>query len=173
MNKTEKEEIISQIEEMLGNSTAVYLVDYHGVDVADISKLRRDFRKEEVSYKVFKNTLFKRAYDKVGGYEKFDDLMVGMTGVVFTGENYIAPAKIIKKYFDDKKKFVFKGAYIESEFYSGDKLDTLASMPTKEEVMASIVGSVAAPATNLVGVIGAVARDIVSIVDQISKKEAA
>lgn len=173
MNKTEKEEIISQIEDLLKESLGVYLIDYHGVNVEDISKLRRNFRDDEVTYKIFKNTLFKRAYDKVGGYEKFDELMEGMTGIAFTGENFIAPAKIIKKYFDDKQKFVFKGAYIDSEFYNGDHLDALASMPTKEEVMSSIVGSIAMPATNLVGVVSAVMRDLVSIVDQISQKEAA
>ena len=71
-------------------------------------------------------------------------------------ENYVAPAKIIKKYFKDKNKFSFKGSYIESQFYGAEQLDVLASMPTKEEVMASIIGSIAAPASGIVGAINAV-----------------
>ena len=84
-----------------------------------------------------------------------------------------APAKIIKEYFKYNKKFVFKGCYIESEFYDEDKLDILASMPTKEEVMAGIVGSIAAPASGIVGSINAVLRDLVGLVDEISKTKAA
>ena len=173
MNRTEKAEQVAEIKELLQNSTAVYLVDYHGVNVADINDLRRQFLKEEVTYKVFKNTLAKRAMDEAGGYEEFNDLLVGMTGFAFTGENFVAPAKIIKEYFSKNKKFALKGAIIDGTFYGADKLDVLASMPTKEEIMASIVGSIANPATGIVGAINAVMRDIVSVVDQISKKEAA
>ncbi len=173
MKKTEKTEIISQIKELVGNSTGVFLVDYAGVNVTDINSLRRSFKQEGVTYKVLKNTLFKRALEEVGGYDKLYDNLVGMTGVAFAGENFVSPAKIIKKYFDENKKFSFKGCYIESTYYDADQLDTLASMPSKEEVMSSIVGSIAAPASGIVGAINAVFRDLVNVVDQISKKQAA
>ncbi len=173
MNRTEKAEQIAEIKELFENSEAVYLVDYHGVDVADISELRREFGKNDVTYKVFKNTLAQKAIEQIGGYDEFNDILAGMTGFIFTGENFVAPAKIIKKYFDEKNKFTLKGAYIDSTFYGSDKLSVLASMPTKDEIMSSIVGSIAQPATGIVGAINAVMRDLVSVVDQISKKEAA
>lgn len=173
MDKNEKAVVIKEITELVNDSTSIYMVDYHGIDVADISQLRRDFLKEGVKYKVFKNTFIKRALEEVGGYDNFYDQLEGMTGVIFTGENYIAPAKIIKKYFDAKGNFKLKGCYIESDFYGSDKLNLLASMPTKEEVMSSIVGSIAAPASGIVGVLNAVMRDVVSLVDEISKKKAA
>lgn len=175
MKKTEKAEIIAEIKQMLQDSTAVFLVDYHGINVEDINQLRSDFRKDGVSYKVYKNTLFTKAIEEVGGYEELveKNLLTGMTGFAFAGDNFVAPAKIIKKYSKDKKKFELKGCYIETTFYGGDQLDALASMPTKEEIMAGIVGSIAAPASGIVGVINAVMRDLVSVVDQISKKDAA
>jgi large subunit ribosomal protein L10 len=173
MNKTEKAEHIAQIKELLQNSYAVYLVDYAGINVGDISNLRREFHKESVTYKVFKNTLVKRAMNEVGGYESISETLAGMTGFIFTGENFVSPAKIIKKYSDDKKKFAFKGAVIESTFYGSEKLDVLASMPSKPEIMSSIIGSIAQPATGIVGVLNAVMRDLVSVIDEISKKEAA
>lgn len=173
MDKNEKVESIAQIKSLIEKSTGFYLVDYSGVNVEDINQLRREFLKEGVNYKVFKNTLLKRAFSEIGGFEEFDSLFVGMTGVAFADENYIAPAKIIKNYFKEKKKFSFKGSYIDSQFYSSEKLDVLASMPTKDEVMASIVGSIAAPASGIVGAINAVMRDIVGLVDEISKKKAA
>ena len=173
MDKTEKKESVAQIKSLIEESNGIYLIDYKGVDVEDINGLRREFLKEKVTYKVFKNSLLKRALADVGGYEDFEPLLVGMTGIAFCGENYIAPAKIIKKFFKVKDKFALKGSYIDSQFYGADKLDTLASMPTKDEVMASIVGSIAAPASGIVGAISAVMRNLVGLVDEIAKKKAA
>ncbi len=173
MDKNQKVESVAQIKSLIEESTAIYLVDYSGINVEDINQLRRGFLKEGVTYKVFKNTLLNFAFKEIGGYEEFEPLLVGMTGVAFTGENFVAPAKIIKDYSKDKKKFSFKGCYIESQFYDAGQLDVLASMPTKEEIMASIVGSVAAPASGIVGSINAVMRDLVGLVDEISKTKAA
>lgn len=173
MNKTEKANVVSQIKELLDQSAAVYLVDYSTVTVDEINEIRREFRKEDITYKVFKNTLFQKAIE---GNERFDglsDLLVGMTGFAFVEENFVAPAKLIKKFNGQFKKFNFKGCVLDSTFYGSDQLETLASMPTKEEIMASIVGSVAAPAQGIVGAINGVMRDIVSCIDQISKKDAA
>lgn len=174
MNKTEKAEKISEIKESIENSTAIYLVDYHGVTVEEISNLRRNFRKEGVTYKVYKNTLFQKALEELDKYPEFQNTLEGMIGAVFTGaNNYVTPAKIIKKFNDEKHKLSLKGCYIESQFYGGDQLPMLASMPTKEEVIAGILGSINAPISGVVGVINAVMRDIVSLVDEISKKKAA
>ncbi|WKZ68530.1 MAG: 50S ribosomal protein L10 [Melioribacteraceae bacterium] len=173
MNKQEKAESVAEIKDLVSNSTALFLVDYHGINVANVSQLRRDFQKEGTTYKVFKNTLLKRALQDAGGYDEFLGQLTGMTGIAFAGENFVAPAKIIKKYFDDKKNLKFKGCYIDSTYYGEDQLEILASMPTKDEIMASIIGSIANPATGIVGAINAVMRDVVSCIDQISKKEAA
>ncbi len=173
MNKAEKGAILEQIKELVQNSSAMFLVDYRGVNVKDINKLRSSFVKDGIKYKVLKNTLFKKALKDIGGFEKFDSLLVGMIGVAFAEENFVAPAKIIKKYNDESQKLSFKGCYIESTFYGPDQLATIASMPTKDEIMASIVGSIAAPASGIVGAINAVIRDLVSVIDEVAKKKAA
>jgi len=172
--RNEKAEVISEIEERLKASSAVYLVDYNKLTVGEISGLRREFLKEGVFYKVYKNTFVKKALENLGMYPELSKNLVGMTGFAFANENnYIAPAKIIKKFSDDKKKFNFKGCYIENEYYSSDKLEVLASMPSKEEVIAGIIGSIASPASGIVGAINAVIRDLVSVIDEISKKKVA
>jgi large subunit ribosomal protein L10 len=173
MNKNEKEEIISQVKEMVEGSSAVYLTDYAGINVEDITNIRNEFRKQGVKYKVFKNTLFKRAIDQAGKYDKLSDHLVGMTGYAFATDNPVAPAKIIKKYFDDNQKLALKACYIEDQFYEGSKLDELASLPSKEEIIASIMGSLDSPVSGIVGVLNAVARDLVSVIDQIAQKQAA
>jgi large subunit ribosomal protein L10 len=172
MNKNEKSEIIAEAKELIEKSTAVYVADYSGVNVADISELRNQFRKEGVTYKVFKNTLFKRALAESGKYSKLADNLEGMSGFVFAFENPVAPAKIIKKYFDTNKKFSLKACYIETEYYSGNQLDQLANLPTKADLIAGILSSINAPASGIVGSINAVFRDLVSVIDQISKKAA-
>lgn len=107
MNKTEKQKSVAEIKELIESSTAIFLVNYSGVDVENINKLRKSFIKEGVTYKIFKNTLAKRAFAEIGGYDHFDEQLVGMTGFAFVGENYVAPPKIIKKHFDTTKTFEF------------------------------------------------------------------
>lgn len=174
MKKNEKVESIAEVKELIDNANAVYLTDYSGIQVSDINDIRNEFRNEGVKYKVFKNTLFKRALDESGKYAKLSDHLVGMTGYAFaTSENPVAPAKVIKKYFDSIKKLSLKACYIEDQYYDSSSLNELASLPSKKEIIASIMGSLNSPASGIVGAINAVMRDLVSVIDEISKREAA
>jgi large subunit ribosomal protein L10 len=173
MNKNEKAEIIAEAKELIENSTALYLTDYNGINVADISDIRNQFRKEGVNYKVFKNTLFKRALKESGKFEKLGDHLQGMTGFAFASTNPVAPAKIIKKYNDASQKLSLKACYIETEYFDGSKLGELAALPSKQELIAGILGALNSPASGIVGSIAAVMRDLVSVVDEVSKKKAA
>jgi large subunit ribosomal protein L10 len=173
MNKNEKAELIAEAKELLQKATAVYLTDYSNINVADISEIRNQFRKDGVSYKVFKNTLFKRALVELGKFEKLADHLEGMTGFAFASTNPVAPAKIIKKYNDASKKFPLKGCYIETQYFDGSKLSEIAELPTKDELIAGILGSLNSPVSGIVGSIAAVIRELVSVVDEVSKKKAA
>lgn len=173
MNKNEKTELIAEAKELIQNASAVYLTDYSKINVEDISEIRNQFRKDGVKYRIFKNTLFKRALVESGKFEKLADHLEGMTGFAFASTNPVAPAKIIKKYNDTSQKFPLKACYIETQYFDGSKLKELAELPTKEEVIASILGSLNSPASGIVGSIAAVIRDLVSVVDEVSKKKAA
>lgn len=173
MNRNEKDEIVSEVKEMIDSASAVYLTDYAGISVEDITDIRNKFRKEGVKYRVIKNTLFKRALKETGKFEKLNEHLIGMTGYVFAGSNPIAPAKIIQKYFDEKQKLPLKACYVDGEFYAGSELKTLASLPSKEEIISGIMGSLNSPASGIVGVLNAVMRDLVSVIYEVSKKKAA
>lgn len=173
MNKTEKSEVISNVVEMINKSSAVYVTNYSGINVADITNIRNEFRKEKVSYFVVKNTFFKRAINETGRYNELVNNLAGMSGFAFTNADPIAPAKIIKKYFDASQKLSLKACYIENQFYDGSRLNEIASLPSKPEIIAGILGSLSSPASGIIGAINAVFRDLVSVVDQISKKQAA
>ncbi|MCZ7610402.1 MAG: 50S ribosomal protein L10 [Ignavibacterium sp.] len=173
MNKNEKAEIIAEAKELIQDSTAIFLTDYSNINVADITELRNQFRKDGVKYKVFKNTLFKRALAESGKFEKLAEHLEGMTGFAFASANPVAPAKIIKKFNDTSQKFALKACYIETQYYDGSKLNQLASLPSKEELIAGIIGSLNSPASGIVGSISAVIRDLVSVIDEVSKTKAA
>ncbi len=173
MNKNEKNEIVSEVKDMINKSAAVFLTDYSGITVGDINSIRNEFRKEGVEYKVYKNTLFKRALDESGKFEKLSGHLVGMTGYAFSTDNPVAPAKIIKKYFDANQKLALKACYIDNQYFDGKNLNALANLPTKKEIIAGILGSLDSPASGIVGAINAVFRDLVSVVDEISKRQAA
>lgn len=173
MNKNEKSEVISEVRELIDGSSALYLTNYSGITVSEITALRNELRKAGVTYKVIKNTLFERALKESGKYEKLEDYLTGMTGYAFASSNPVAPAKIIKKYNDASKKFELKACYVEGQFYDGSKLSELATLPSKEEIIAGILGSLDSPASGVVGAISAVFRDLVSVVGQISQREAA
>jgi large subunit ribosomal protein L10 len=173
MNKTEKSEVISNVVEMINNSSAVYVTDYSGINVADITGIRNEFRKEKVSYFVVKNTFFKRAIDETGKYTNLANHLTGMSGYAFANAEPTAPAKIIKKYFDATQKLSLKACYIENQFYDGSRLNEIASLPSKPEIIAGILSSLSSPASGIVGTLNAVIRDLISVVDEISKKQAA
>src|SRR3989304_7626290 len=173
MNKNEKSEIISEIRVLIDGSSALYLTNYSGIPVSEITTLRNELRKEGVTYKVIKNTLFERALKESGKYEKLGDYLSGMTGYAFTSSNPVAPAKIIKKYFEASKKFELKACYIEDQFYDGSRLSELATLPSKEELIAGILGSLNSPASGIVGAINAVFRGLGNGGDQIFESGAA
>ena len=160
MNKNEKAELVAEVKELLQNATAVYLTDYSKINVADISEIRNQFRKDGVRYKVFKNTLFKLALLESGKFEKLADHLEGMTGFAFASTNPVAPAKIIKKYNDASQKFALKACYIETQYFDGSKLAELAALPSKDELIASILGSLNSPVSGIVGSIAAVLREL-------------
>jgi large subunit ribosomal protein L10 len=173
MNKNEKAEIIAEAKGLIENSTALYLTDYSSINVADISDIRNQFRKEGVNYKVFKNTLFKLALEESGKFDKLANHLVGMTGFAFASTNPVAPAKIIMKYFDASQKLSLKACYIENEYFDGAKLNELAALPSKQELIAALMSSLNSPASGIVRTIAAVMRELVSVVDEVSKKKAA
>jgi len=177
MNKEEKAEGVKEIKELIQDSEAMYLTDFSGLTVEEVNELRKEFYKSGVKYKVVKNTLTVRALQETDKYsrhlEKLTDILNGPTGIVFAYDNPVSPAKIIKKFFDKIERPKLKVAIVEDELYDSKKLNTLAALPTKEEVIAGILGSLNSPASGIVGSINAAMRDLFSVIEEVAKKEAA
>jgi large subunit ribosomal protein L10 len=166
----EKKALVEEITDKLQNSGAVYVTNYSGMSVAQMSDLRHEFYKEDIKYTVYKNTMMKRAMDEVGGFEDLEPHLVEQNAFAFVEEELAMPAKILKKYIEDNKKPVFKAAVIEGDYYSGDQLEKLAAMKSKSEVIGDIVGLLLAPVSNVVRGLQAQGETIAGAVQTIAEK---
>jgi large subunit ribosomal protein L10 len=173
MNRSDKEAIVAEVAERAARATAMYFADFTGLTVEEATELRREFRKAGVEYRVVKNTLAKKALEQLTGYDRVFEKLVGPTGIAFSYDDAVAPAKIIKKFSDKSGKLKLKAAILEKQVFDGSRLDELSKLPTRAELMAGVLGSIQAPMTGIVGAIGAVMRDLVNVIDAIEKKKAA
>jgi large subunit ribosomal protein L10 len=173
MKRSEKEAIIAEVAEKAARAIAMYFADFSKLTVAEETELRREFRKSCVEYNVVKNTLARKALEQLNGYDRVFDKLVGPTGIAYSYDDPSAPAKIIKKFSEKTGKLKLKIAVVEKQVYDATKLDQLASMPTRKEIIAAILGSINAPASGIVGAVNAVTRDLVYVIDAIEKKKAA
>jgi len=173
MKRSEKDAIIEEMVQRVSAAQAMYFADFTGLTVADETELRREFRKAGVEYTVVKNTLIRKALERIPGYDKVHPHLVGPTGVAFCNEDLSAPAKIIKKFKEKTGKLSLKAAVLEKQVYDGSAIEQLALIPSRKELMASVLGSIQAPLQGVVNVVNAVARDLVSIIDQIGEKKKA
>jgi len=167
---SDKKAIVEEITEQLNSSNAVYITKYTGMSVDDMGELRGKFREGNVRFKVYKNTLIKRAMDAIGGYEDLYPHLEDQNGFAFVEEELAAPAKVLKNYIKDKSKPEFKAALIDGDYYSQDQLDSLAAMKSKNEVIGDIVGLLLSPITNVVSGLQAQGGNIAGAVKTIAEK---
>lgn len=156
----------------LADTKSLYLVDAGGMTVAQSGEIRREFRKINAELKVAKNTLIRRALEEDGTFKVSPSVLKGNTAIVFAYDDPIAPAKLIKKYFDKDKKPALKLAVIEGQSFDGSQLKTVAELPSREDMIAGIVGSLHAPISGIVGSINAVLRDVAYLIEEVAKKKA-
>lgn len=167
---SEKKAVVDEIAEQLNSSKAVYITKYTGMSVDDMGELRGEFRNGNVRFKVYKNTLMKRAMDTIGGYEELYPHLEDQNGFAFVEEELAAPAKVLKNYIKEHNKPEFKAALIDGDYYGQDQLDSLAAMKSKNEVIGDILGLLMAPVSNVVSGLQAQGGNIAGAVKTIAEK---
>lgn len=173
MKREQKTEAIQQVAEKLNRAQGVYLTEFSGLTVAEVSALRREFRKAGIEYKVIKNTLIKKALEQTKISDKFAAGLKNTTGVAFGYDDPIAPAKIIKKFSGDNEKLKFKMAAIEGAVFEQNSLPELASMLSRIENIGRVAGTINSVISGVPGTVNAVMRNLVSVLDQVAKQKAA
>ena len=170
-NLEAKKQAVEEIKQKIQSAKSVVLVKFSGLSVSQDTELRREFRKNNVEYKVLKNTLVRRAFNDLGVTD-FDDDLNGPTSIAF-GADETGASKVImdavKKY---ENKVAVKSAYVEGGKVDVEGVKALASMPSKEELIAKMLGSLQAPISNFVGVLSAMPRSLVIALNAIAEKKA-
>jgi len=158
MDRVTKEQQVNELKDKLAKTTALVLADYRGIDVPTVTGLRDQFRKAQCEYKVYKNTLVKLAVKgtKMEGISKH---LEGPTAIIFAWESPAAPAKVATKFAKESEKFVVKGGYFEGTVLDVKGVESLASMPGKDELRAKLLATFMAPATDLVRTLSAGAQN--------------
>lgn len=173
MPTARKENAVKELRDRLAGSQNLFLTDFQGLTVEEITKLRGELRKDGSTYAVVKNTLFKiAAGDDIA--KQLDAFLAGPTGIVFAGTDPVAPAKAIKQFADDSKKLGIKAAFIDGKLVDKKQVETLAALPPKIELIAKLVGTLANPLRGLVTVLSGNQSGLVRVLNAIrEQKEAA
>ena len=164
-----KIEDVAEIKVKLEENDIAIMTKFVGINVDKVTALRKQFREEGVDYKVYKNTLAKRALTELG-LEAASEFMDGPTGWAFSNDP-VAPAKILKEFSLQAKTISMVGGVLEGKVISAEQLTTLAMLPSRDQLLAHLVGTVAAPLRNFVGTLTAVPRNLVNVLDQIKKQK--
>ncbi|HBF4059320.1 TPA: 50S ribosomal protein L10 [Clostridioides difficile] len=153
-----KSEVVSEIVEKLQKSSAAAVVDYKGLTVEEVTELRKQMREAGVDYKVYKNTLVRRAAKEVGIEQFNDELLVGTNAIAFGYDDPVAPARILKGFMDSHPKMKLKMGIVEGAFYDESKIVEMANIPSREVLIAKLLGSLKAPVSNFAYLIDAIAK---------------
>ncbi len=154
-----KQAAVADVVDKMKRAQSIIILDYRGLTVAEVSDLRTKFREAGVEYKVIKNNMLKRAADELK-IEGMDDYFKGPTAVAFGYEDPVAPAKILCKFVKDAKKTEIKGGILDGKAMNAAGIESLSKLPSKEELIAKMLGSMNAPITNFAMALTAIPRGL-------------
>ena len=169
--RSEKEATISQVVEKFSKSQSVILADYRGLNVLEVTELRKRLREAGVEYRVIKNTLTSRAA-KEANIEGMDTLLSGPTALAFGYNDPVAPAKILATFAKDHKKLELKGGVLEGKVISDKAVKALADLPSREALLTQIAGLFQSPMRGLVTVLSGPLRNLAYATEAVRKQKA-
>ena len=162
---SEKEQSVAELSSLFGKSQASYVLAYQGCTCSQLTAFRKDLRSTGASFAVVKNTLAKRAIASCGIGNLNDQVFLkefkGPVAVVWTDEDIISPAKIIAKHAKEVDKFSVKAGFVDGQVVGAKDVASLATMPSKEELLSKLLGLLNAPATRLLQTMNAPGTQLV------------
>jgi large subunit ribosomal protein L10 len=172
LNRTEKEEVISELHEKMAKVKIAIVAEPKGLDVATVNDLRKKLRDSKIEYRVIKNSLAARAA-KGTSVEKVADKFVGPTAIVMSYDDVIAPAKVLADFMKDRENFSIRTAVVEGRVVDAKGIQALAKMPGLLELRGQIAAMIAQPATKLARIIGTPGQQLARVIaarrDQLEK----
>ena len=152
-----KQPIVAEISESVKDAQSVVIVDYRGLTVAEDTDLRKQLREAGVIYKVYKNTMMNFAF-KDTDFESLAPHLEGPSAIAISKEDATAPARILAKFAKTAPALEIKGGVVEGTYYDADGMKAVASVPSREELLSKLLGSLQSPVTNLARVLNQIAE---------------
>ena len=152
-----KQPIVDEISGVINGAQSVVVVDYRGLTVAEDTQLRKQLREAGVSYKVYKNTLVSRAVEGTE-FESLRDVLEGPSAFAVSTTDATAPARILAKFAKTAKALEIKAGVVEGTYYDAEGMKAIAEVPSREELLSKLLGSLQSPITNLARVLNQIAE---------------
>jgi len=171
--KQQKEDEVKKISDNFTKAKSVVFTSFDGLTVAESQQLRNDLRKEDVDYLACKKTLLKRALAKAEAKDIDVDSLEGSLGLAFGKQDEVAPAKILANFSKKNDLLKIHGGILEGAFIAAGKVLELSKLPSRDELIAKTVGTIAAPISGFVNVMAGNLRSLVNVLNGIkdSKSE--
>ncbi|ACB83782.1 ribosomal protein L10 [Natranaerobius thermophilus JW/NM-WN-LF] len=172
MKKTrqEKERMVEELTEKLSQAESAVLVDYRGLDVAQMNELRRQLGDSNVDFKVVKNTLTSIAAENAG-IDEINQYLEGPVGIAFGYDDPVVPAKILNDFSKENEELEFKAAILGESVVGEEKVKNLAKLPSREELLGKVAGTFQAPIAGFAGACQGIIRKFVYAVDAVRQEK--
>jgi len=171
MNRQQKEDVVKQLQHDFSESQASFVVDYRGLSVEQMQKLRKELREKGGSLKVAKVRLMKRAVEQVDNAESLTPYLKDQLALVFSKEEPPAVAKVLYDFAQDNEQLQMVAGYLDSELLTKEAIVSIAKLPSKEVLYAKLCGTLKAPAVGLVNVLNQHVLQLVRILKHIGEQK--
>ena len=172
MLRNEKDAVIAEVTQLLTDTENLFVSDYRGLTVEELAELRGKLRQSGASFKIVKNTLGGIAADR-SGRVTVKELLAGPTAVTFCGEDLVGAAKALSDFAKAHPQLVVRGGVLDASLIDPDGVKALAGLPSRDVLIAQVVGTMAAPMTGLVTVLQGTLSGFVRALDQVAQQRAA
>lgn len=169
--RVKKAEILKSFEEKLERANALFVLSYKGFTAHESNEIRKLVRDKGGEFKVVKNTLLRIASENKGK-QVINDYVEGPTAVVFTYQDPVEIAKVLKEYIKTHPSLTLRGLVLQDKGYDAAMVDELVKLPPKEVLIAQLLGTIQAPVANFVGVLSAILRNFLYVLKAIEEKKA-
>ena len=171
MARPEKEAVVKELTDKFSSAKSLVITDYLGLNVAEMTELRSKLREAGVEFKVVKNTLATIAANDVE-MEEMTEYFSGPTAIAFGEDDAVSPAKVLVEFAKDHEVLEIKAGLLNGEIISKEKVESLAEIPSREELLAKAFAGMKAPLTGLVNVLQGNIRGLVQVLNQIKEEKA-
>lgn len=168
--RPEKVKEVELLKEKIATAKSLFLTDFTGLNMEEMFRLRRELRKSKAEFKVSKNTLIRRAMEGTA-YANLSEQLTGQTGLGFGYDDPALPAKILHDFFKRIEKPKVKLFFLEGRQFAGRELSQIATLPSREVLLAQVIGAVQAPLVNLVGTLDGMLSNLVRTIEAIREKK--